>query len=309
MGLKITTSVLEALNTTVRANFFAAVEKVPVWHPRVASMVQSGGKGNTYPLIASPGQVREWVGDRVLNALQLGSYQIFNKPYELTFGIDRDDLEDDSTGMLTMSTQSVAEKFARHPDRMIAQIISDNPTGLDGVALFSATHPRNPVKPVTGENFANLFTAKPLNAANLAAVRAAMMTIPGPDGDILAIDPRVIIVPPELEVTARQIAFSAFVPSAAGTATQSNVMQGMYEVLVIPQLSAQSNGATTWYLADLSAADKPFIMQPRRPLSLVTMFNPADPEVFKRKEYIWGGDVRYGFGPGSPYRIAKVLAA
>lgn len=306
MAIKITTALLEALNTTVRTTFYNAYEKVQPWYDRITAQVPSGSASNTYPFVVSPGAVREWEsGERIVRGLQLGSYQIFNKRYELTIGINKDQLGDDMTGALLLRTRDVADKFRRHPDKMVAAILTSNPLGLDGVALFSVSHPRNPASPVAGEVFANLFGSSGLNATNLARIRAAMMTIRGADGDVLATDPRLIIVPPELELTARKLVFSTIIGD--GGAGVSNVQQGMYQILVVPQLSVDST--STWYLADVSTEDKPIIMQPRDGLEIVTQFSPSDPGVFNRNEYVWGATVRYGFGPGSPHRIAKCQEA
>jgi phage major head subunit gpT-like protein len=307
MSIRITTSVLEALNTSLRTTFFRAYEGSTSWHQRLVAVVPSESYGNTYPLVIDPGAVREWSsGERVIQSLQLGSYQIFNKRYEKTLGINRDQLADDMTGALMMRARMLGEKFAKHPDRMIYSIIVANPTGLDGVTLFHASHPRNPALS-DGNTYKNLHTSSALTADTAAAVRAYMLAIVGPDGEPLNNDPRLLIVPPALEKAARTLAFGTVIPNSGGTAEQDNVMRGMYDVLVIPQLAVDSD--TTWYLADVSSEDKPFIMQPREALELTQLFDAKDPNVFLRNEYVWGGTYRVGFGPGSPYRIAKATAA
>ncbi len=308
MAIKITTSVLESLNTSVRATFMSTYEGTEgTWHEQICSKVPSGSLSNTYPFVIDPGAVREWSsGERVIQSLQLGSYQIFNTRYEKTVAINRDQLADDQTGALMLRVREVGRKFRQHPDEVIAAIIANNPTGLDGVALFHATHQRNPAAP-DGNTFANLFGSKALTKDNLMAIRAAMRTRKGPDGLVLRTNPRLLIVPPSLEYTAMQLTKAAFIPSTAGTASEENVVKGMFDVLVIDQLEAQS--ATTWYLADVSTEDKPFIMQERDPLELVTQFSPSDPAVFSRNEFVWGATIRYGFGPGNPMRISKCQTA
>lgn len=309
MGIRITTSLLESLNTSVRATFMRAYEGATNWHQQLVTVVPSESASNTYPLAMDPGAVREWEsGERVIRSLELGSYQIFNKRYEKTLGINRDHVADDVTGALMARARMLGDKFKKHPDAMIASIFSSNPTGLDGVALFSASHQRNPVKP-DGNTYSNLYTTRPLTKDNLAYVRAKMLALLGPDGEPLNNNPRLLIVPPELEIVARELSGNQFITNtlgatpAAGAATIENAMRGMFDVLVIPQLSAIS--VEDWYLADVSTEDRPFIMQPRDPLQLDAFFDPKDPAVFNRNEYVWGGTIRYGFGPGSPYRIAK----
>lgn len=51
-----------------------------------------------------------------------------------------------------------------------------------------------------------------------------------------------------------------------------------------------------WFILDASQVLKPMVWQPRRAFDLVSLFNPTDPNVFFKKEYIFGVDGRAGFG-------------
>lgn len=313
MATKITTSVLESLNTSVRATLRKAYDgasESEAWARKVAAFVPSESRSNTYPFSIDPGPVREWsAGERVIRSLDLGSFQIFNLPYEKTVGIKKWDLADDQTATLMATTREVGRKFALHPDEMIAAVIAANPTCMDGVALFHASHPRNPASPVSGQTFANVFGERALTVDNAMAVRALMRARTGPDGLVLRTNPRLLMVPPSLEATAIKICKAGYLPSAAGTATEENVFKGMFEYVVLDQLEAHSSGATTWYLADVGSEDRPFIVQEREPLHIETFFAPTDPAVFQRAEYVWGGSYRIGVGAGNPLRIAKCQVA
>lgn len=53
-----------------------------------------------------------------------------------------------------------------------------------------------------------------------------------------------------------------------------------------------------WYLIDNSRVLKPFILQTREDFSLTARFNPEDPSVFDKDEFLWGtrGRMAAGFG-------------
>ena len=53
-----------------------------------------------------------------------------------------------------------------------------------------------------------------------------------------------------------------------------------------------------WYLVDNTKVLKPWIFQTRIPFSLVSRFNPEDPNVFNNDEFLWGtrGRCNAGFG-------------
>lgn len=51
-----------------------------------------------------------------------------------------------------------------------------------------------------------------------------------------------------------------------------------------------------WFIMDGSQVYKPLIWQPRKAFNLVTLFDETDPNVFFRKEFIYGVDGRSGAG-------------
>lgn len=307
MATRLTTDRLLALETSIKAMFWAAYDKAAPTqvHMQLCEAVPSESRSNVYPFVVDSGAVREFVGERKINTLEMGSFELTNLDYELTYGIRRSDLEDDLTGTFLRKVRQGAEKFAKHPDRLLARLISANPTCMDGAPLFSATHQRNPANP-DGSTYTNIYAGKPLTVENAAAVRAKVRSLLGPDGEPLAPEPRTLLVPPSLEQQAREVATARYAPSAAGTAIRENVMAGSYDVIVMPHLEAID--ATGWYLCDLTGSEKPFVFQKRRDLEFVSLFDPKDPEVFKRNELVWGGYVRYVMGAGVPFSIAKCTA-
>jgi phage major head subunit gpT-like protein len=63
--------------------------------------------------------------------------------------------------------------------------------------------------------------------------------------------------------------------------------------------SNYANGAgTPWYLLDVSRAIKAFVFQRRRDLEFVSLDNITDPQVFMKRQYMYGIDVRYNAGYG-----------
>lgn len=77
-----------------------------------------------------------------------------------------------------------------------------------------------------------------LTATYYANARAAMMDIENADGRKLGIRPTLMVVPPSLEGTARELLNAQFVigDSTAG-GSKSNVWQGTAELLVVPELA------------------------------------------------------------------------
>lgn len=85
-----------------------------------------------------------------------------------------------------------------------------------------------------------------LNHTNYAAARAAMMGFTNDEGVPLGIRPNLLVVPPSLESTAREILLADIIIgslAAAGTVTdfvgggKTNVWKGTAELLVVPYLT------------------------------------------------------------------------
>jgi hypothetical protein len=99
-----------------------------------------------------------------------------------------------------------------------------------------------------------------LALAGLKTAATAFRKLTDPDGNPLGIAPRILLVPPELELTAAELMTSSLLISGNTTAAPSaNVLQGRYKVVVSNYLTS----ATTWWLmadgADLPAMDVVFL--------------------------------------------------
>jgi len=106
--------------------------------------------------------------------------------------------------------------------------IKNNPVIYDNVALFHANH-------------GNL-GALALSESTLSTAITAMREQTSESGNPLNIVPGYLVVPAELEFTAKKLVNSALVPG--GSLNDINVLQGLVEVLVEPLLTDANN----WYL-------------------------------------------------------------
>jgi hypothetical protein len=106
-------------------------------------------------------------------------------------------------------------------------------------------------------------TAAAGNALTLASLKTAATAyrkLTDPDGNPLGISPSVLLVPPELELTAAELMGSSLLISGNTTAQgNANVLAGRYRVVS----SAYLSSASTWWLcadaADLAAMDVVFL--------------------------------------------------
>jgi phage major head subunit gpT-like protein len=173
----------------------------------------------------------------------------------------------------------------------------------DGQDIFSSAHPVDPNRPELG-TFSNVFTtasgnARPLSIDNFWYVAEQMMAIPSESGRPMGIFPNLLVVPPQLRQIATTIAKAALVApqtfaGATQVGSQSNMLAGEIEVLVIPEFATIS--PTNWFALDTTKPVKPFIVQKRRAPRTVARVDAALDNLFNKREYQWGVDARGAAG-------------
>lgn len=303
---KITASDLDALRVNLSLAFNEAFNGTEAWWRRIAMYNRTVEKTGRMAWLASLPQMRELVGDRVIQNFTERSWDIINKDRDLSVGIHRDQLETDIMGGWAQYFRALGETAAKYPDTLLATLMQAGNTSLcfDGQYFFDTDHPVS-LSNSSLSTYSNYdASGKSLTFDNYGSVRAAMIARKGENGLPLGVVPNLLVVPPQLEATARLIIGADFLPSTAGTAPQTNIWKGTAEVLMVPELA---NEATAWYLIDARRTVRPFVYQERRSASfdLIGM----DSEHFKKKnEILIIGDASSAAGYGLPQLAHKAVA-
>lgn len=310
----ITTARLQQAFITFDTKFQAVFEQTPNYWDKIATLIPSDTDLEVHAWLAKLPQLREWIGPRVVNNLAARTQELKNKKYEGTFAVPRTAIEDDKIGVYGPAVAELARQAKLWPDKILvdAIIAGGATTTYDGQYFFDTDHPVD-MDDSASASQANLFTTKPLTSDNYAAVRAAMRTYKAEDGVPLEVSPNLLVVPPALEQTARQILQAEYIidtfknsSNYAAAAMKSNVMKGTAELLVLPRLSADSD--TSWYLLDTTRAIKPFVHQLRMAPEFAYLINPTDDGVFENDEYKFGVRARGAAGYGLWFLAAKCTA-
>lgn len=304
--MQMTPAALQAAFYNFLTTFQSGYGRISPWSKPLTLEVPSTTAENRYPWMAAIPKMREWIGERVIQNMASRAFAIANRDFELTLGIKRKDFEDDQLGQWAPMFGMMGEQAARLPDDLITALLKDaeNQDCWDGQRFFDTDHPVKVSDPAMGTQ-SNLFTGSALSRATFNTVRTTMRTYKDEDGRILAINPRILIVPPQLEQTAKEIVVADTVPNAAGTASQTNLNKGDATVMVVEDLADRP---TEWYLADLAKPMKPFIYQVRKAANFVRKDAETDDNVFLRGEALYGIDARGNAGFGLPLLIAKAKA-
>jgi phage major head subunit gpT-like protein len=134
---------LSTLYVAFNAAFQGGFDGAPSQYNLIATTVPSSTGSEEYGWIGQLPNMREWIGDRVINGLASHGYTIKNKSFELTVGVPRESIEDDQYGVYTPTFTEMGRSTKCHPDQLTFGLLGDgeNQNCYDGQAFFSTTHP------------------------------------------------------------------------------------------------------------------------------------------------------------------------
>jgi phage major head subunit gpT-like protein len=139
----INADALARLYTGFSAVFNNAFQATDTWYEQVAMTVPAKTRIMDYKFLLEFPTVREWIGDRQINALEPKAYQVETKDWEATIEIERNDVEDEQLGLYNPIIAAMAEEAKRHPEKLIAELLKNGTTSLcyDGQNFFDTAHP------------------------------------------------------------------------------------------------------------------------------------------------------------------------
>jgi len=134
---------LKTLGTGFHAAFKRGLGQAPAQRAVIATVVPSSTKSNEYGWLGKSRQMREWLGDRVVNSMAAHDYTIKNKDWELTEGVDRNDIKDDNIGIYTPLFEEMGMSVTAHPEQLVWGLLKAGFTTpcYDGQNFFDTDHP------------------------------------------------------------------------------------------------------------------------------------------------------------------------
>ena len=224
-------------------------------------------------------------------------FRVDIRNYEFAQGlqIERRLVDDQQGNQITGRAQNMADAFGITQETDAANIFingfTDSGTnrmgastnGADGVALLSAAHPYSPAD--TGTTQANEGTLA-LTIDNLDTTRQNMRNFTDDAGQLMGINPDMLLVPPELERTATQLVSERAIYEPGSAQYDVNMFSGRFRPVVWNRLT----DANAWFLIDSTLMKQHLIWQWRiRP-----EFSQA--EDFDGLTAKYRGYMRYGIG-------------
>lgn len=305
-------SILDNASTTFKelaAEIFGE-KRPPGVYQAFTSVFNTDSKIVEHDVLEAMPVAREWVGAKQFGDVQAASTTLTLKSYEASFRIKRLDVQTDRTGMTGRRIASFLSDTAYMYDDQAHQVLFANPTGYDGVALFSASHPRGP----SGATQSNTTSS----ALSLSTFETAMQTgasLRDANGQPLMISYDTLIVGPKLAGLAREITGSAerivavdnsgaesgtrvaaaALPSFRGVQVFGG---GSVNVVVDPRMPLGGTYDDYWYLVDTSRGASPIVGYEFRGPEAVTLDSMDSPARFDLDEFRYSVEFDVVFGAG-----------
>ncbi|MEG3640449.1 Mu-like prophage major head subunit gpT family protein [Magnetococcus sp. PR-3] len=134
---------IEALEVGFKTHYINGGKTHKSWWQKVAMEVPSTGAKETYGWLKLIPGFREWIGDKVIHALSAHDFDIINKAFEMTVGVQRTDIEDDKLGKYKIIFEELGRAAEAHPDELMAELVSMLWSTLcyDGQPMIDTDHP------------------------------------------------------------------------------------------------------------------------------------------------------------------------
>jgi phage major head subunit gpT-like protein len=142
-GLTVNSANLAVLTQAFNAAFKTGLGRTKPQWTEIAMRIPSTTAENVYAWLAANFQIREWIGDRVMQNLADYNYVIRNKDFEGTVEVLRNAIEDDQFGIYNSMFQQMGDSTNQFPDKLVFQALKagESLLGYDGQYFFDTDHP------------------------------------------------------------------------------------------------------------------------------------------------------------------------
>lgn len=245
----------------------------------IAMVFPSTGSSTDHTWLGQIPAMKKWTGTRTASQLNFGKITVVNEPYEALVEVPRTCIEDDSFGCFGYLMESMGTAAEELWLDLAVAALKANGNWADGNKFFCSGRTLS-----TGVTITNGVTT----ALSASAVETAMSTMRGwklDGGRSAKVVPKMLLVAPGLEGTARRICNSELV--AGTTATESNPLKGLLQYRVCADLAPGS-----WFLLGEVAGIKAVAVQQRKLPVLTRKDKDTDDNVFLSNKFLYGTDAR-----------------
>lgn len=225
----------------------------------------------------------------------------------------RDEVEGDKTGAVAKRLKDYLDVVSDFYWKPVIDTLLGNPTGIDGVAILSNSHPHGP----SGATWDNLAAAWSTSVVEGSIER--MYALRNEYGEPMGIRPTHILVGPALEKEALEFSGSDRIvpigPAGAEAATSVNAavvfrnwVGGRFNVIMDPRITG-TGFSSSWFLMDLSKPGvRPIVGGEVIGPQAFVADSPNSPHMIDRSEYAYYAEAFASIGGAIPHVIDGYIA-
>jgi len=288
----------------MRTNFMQAYETAAKDHEKLATPISSTKSSETYPWLGGVPKMSEWKDERIPQGMMEHNFTIANRDFEASIAVDRNAIEDDQYGQIEVRVKELAVEASRFFDELAFTLIGQGTATAgtagtiyegvtlscyDGKAFFATNHTEGD----SGTQSNRGSTA--IGSGALQTAITAMKKLKNDKGKPANIRPNMLVIPNDLEWTAKELLNSQYYPEEGTTTTKLavNVLKGSLELLVNDYLTDTND----WFLFDTNRVVKPMILQKRKDPQFTTLTQGTESAFMRKKLYFgvdWRGEILWG---------------
>lgn len=114
---------LTTINIAFNAAFQGGFGQAPSIWRQIAMEVPSNTRREEYGWLGAMPQIREWLGDRVVNQIAAYGYAIENRDFEMTIRVARNDIMDDLFSVYKPLFAEMGQRTAEFPDKLVLGLL------------------------------------------------------------------------------------------------------------------------------------------------------------------------------------------
>lgn len=307
MGILNESAVADARTTyETLANSALTGTVAPVWQA-FARRVDPNGVAHDVTIPGATPAWKEFLGQRVYDSSRLYSKRVPLKLYDKYLELKRSQVVYDPSGSVAAMLSDFTKDLGSFFDKFAIEKLGTNPTGADGVSLLSDSHPF-----ASGGGTWDNKTTDALSFASFKTERARMRSLKKENGELIGLEPKILLVHPDEEEIALQIAQADSKPVSVGTAGAintagiggsaiTNVFRGSVDVVVSGYWTAGN-----WLLVD--PRYQPLVVPVWRDPEVVIVDDMTSHKRVENDTFLYGVEADANFDGLQPWGVAGKIA-
>ena len=288
----------------MKTNFMKAYEMADKEYEKLVTTISSGKSSETYPWLGGVPKMHEWKDERIPQGMLEHNFTIINRDFEASLAVDKNAIDDDQYGQIEVRISELATEAVRFFGELAFTLISQGTatTGTagsiydgvtiscyDGKAYFATNHSEGDSGTQSNEGTSEF------GSANIQTAVSAMKRLKNDKGKPAGVKPNLLVVPTELEWSAKELLNSSYYPDEGATTTKlaTNVLKGAFNLIVTEYLTDSDN----WYLFDTNRVVKPLILQLRKKPDFTSLTDNTEAAFMRKQLYYgidWRGEIMWG---------------